>query len=99
MEAIEVKDAKSLARCSGLVLSGGESTAMGILAQQNGGEMIDALREWVAVRPTWGVCAGLILLASKVKGQKSGGQALLGGLGITVSRNMYGSQLAGFETD
>jgi 5'-phosphate synthase pdxT subunit len=97
IEAIEVKNAENLARCSGLVIPGGESTAMGILAEQNNGEMMRALKQYIAKRPTWGVCAGLIMMADTVQGQKSGGQSVFGGLGVTVSRNMYGSQLASFE--
>jgi hypothetical protein len=46
------------------------------------------LREWTAAkRPTWGTCAGMILLADRALGQKEGGQALLGGVDVTVNRN------------
>ena len=40
----------------------------------------------------------MIMLADRADGQKAGGQSLLGGLDITVSRNYFGSQLASFES-
>jgi len=61
----------------------------------------------------WGTCAGLIFLAeealgeetrrrrvacSPVAGQKQGGQVLIGGLDVQVSRNFFGSQVDSFET-
>jgi 5'-phosphate synthase pdxT subunit len=59
-----------------------------------------ALREFVGTgRPVWGTCAGLIFLANKAVGQKSGGQELIGGLDCTVHRNFFGSQLQSFETE
>lgn len=59
-----------------------------------------ALREFVgAGKPVWGTCAGLIFLANKAVGQKSGGQELVGGLDCTVHRNFFGSQLQSFETE
>ncbi|GMP88999.1 hypothetical protein CsSME_00040756 [Camellia sinensis var. sinensis] len=52
-----------------------------------------ALREFVKMgRPVWGTCAGLIFLANKAVGQKTGGQELIGGLDCTVHRNFFGSQ-------
>jgi pyridoxal 5'-phosphate synthase pdxT subunit len=44
-----------------------------------------------------GTCAGLILLADKVDGQKEGGQMLVGGLNIIASRNYFGAQVKSFE--
>ncbi|KAG2499297.1 hypothetical protein HYH03_002875 [Edaphochlamys debaryana] len=51
-----------------------------------------------AGKPVWGTCAGMIFLAESAEGQKKGGQALLGGLDITVSRNFFGAQINSFET-
>lgn len=60
---------------------------------------LPALREFAASgRPVWGTCAGLIFLAERALGQKQGGQRLLGGLDVTVSRNFFGSQVDSFET-
>ena len=59
---------------------------------------LEPLRAWSQARkPYWGTCAGMIMLADRAEGQKEGGQALLGGLDVTVSRNYFGSQLASFE--
>jgi pyridoxal 5'-phosphate synthase pdxT subunit len=48
--------------------------------------------------PTWGTCAGLILLSEKTTNPKRNGQALIGGLPIRTTRNYFGSQIASFET-
>jgi pyridoxal 5'-phosphate synthase pdxT subunit len=48
--------------------------------------------------PTWGTCAGLILLSEKTTNPKKNGQALIGGLPIRTTRNYFGSQIASFET-
>ncbi|MEZ4636660.1 MAG: hypothetical protein R2856_17145 [Caldilineaceae bacterium] len=62
--------------------------------------MIEPLRNWVhGGKPTWGTCAGMILLAERATGQKQGGQALIGGLHATVNRNYFGRQVDGFEAD
>ena len=50
-------------------------------------------------RPTWGTCAGLILLAESANRTKKGGQELIGGLDVRVSRNFFGRQTESFETD
>ncbi|MCD7457414.1 hypothetical protein HAX54_035037 [Datura stramonium] len=43
--------------------------------------------------------SGLIFLANKATGQKTGGQELIGGLDCTVHRNFFGSQIQSFETE
>ena len=56
------------------------------------------MRDWVkAQKPTFGTCAGLIMLADRVTHQRKGGQDLIGGLDVTVDRNHFGSQLESFE--
>lgn len=96
--AIEVRKPAQLDGLDGLVIPGGESTSMGLIAERWG--LVDPLRAWVgAGRPTWGTCAGMILLADRAAGQKQGGQTLLGGLNVTVSRNHFGRQIHSFETD
>lgn len=74
----------------GLILPGGESTSMRRLAGLNG--LDRALREFGRVRPVWGVCAGLILLASRVEGE----EAFLGLMDMAVARNAYGRQRDSF---
>ncbi|CAI7835764.1 unnamed protein product [Closterium sp. NIES-53] len=97
IEAVEVRTDAELRSVQALIIPGGESTTMANLAQRCG--LLGALQEFAASgRPVWGTCAGLIFLANKALGQKSGGQALLGGLDCTVHRNFFGSQINSFET-
>lgn len=48
-------------------------------------------------KPTWGTCAGLILLAESANRTKKGGQDLIGGLDVRVNRNYFGRQTESFE--
>ena len=81
----------------GLILPGGESTTMGLIAQR--WHLVTPLQDWVqAGKPVWGTCAGLILLSNQAIGQKQDGQPLLGGLDVLVNRNYFGSQRDSFET-
>jgi 5'-phosphate synthase pdxT subunit len=41
----------------------------------------------------WGTCAGVVLLANSALNQAVGGQNLIGGLDVEVSRNYFGSQV------
>jgi 5'-phosphate synthase pdxT subunit len=97
-DAVEVRKPEQLTRLDGLIIPGGESTTMGLVAERWG--LVAPLRAWVrAGRPIWGTCAGMILLAERATGQKQGGQPLLGGLDVTVNRNYFGRQTASFEVD
>ena len=98
VDAVEVRLAEQLAELEGLIIPGGESTSMGLVAERWG--LVKPLQDWVhAGRPTWGTCAGMILLADDAAGQKLGGQALIGGLNVTVNRNYFGRQVDSFEAD
>jgi pyridoxal 5'-phosphate synthase pdxT subunit len=48
-------------------------------------------------KPTWGTCAGLILLAESANRTKKGGQELIGGLDVRVNRNHFGRQQESFQ--
>lgn len=50
-------------------------------------------------KPTWGTCAGLILLSDAANATKKGGQELIGGLSVRVHRNHFGRQIESFEAD
>ena len=50
-------------------------------------------------KPTWGTCAGLILLSEEASSAKKGGQELIGGLDVRVHRNHFGRQRESFVTD
>ena len=95
--AVEIKTPEDLARCSpdALILPGGESTTIGMMAQQSG--LLQPLQKWVADgKPIWGTCAGMILLCNSATGTKQGGQPLIGGLNATVKRNAFGTQADSF---
>lgn len=83
---------------AGLIIPGGESTTMAIVARDLGMESV--LRDYVnGGRPVFGTCAGLIFLSNAVssESQKLGGQALIGGLDVLVHRNFFGSQIDSAE--
>lgn len=91
----EVRAVDDLVGLDGLVLPGGESTAIGHLLRLQG--LLDPLRAALATGlPAYGSCAGLVLLADEVLDGLAG-QALLGGLDVTVRRNAFGSQVHSFE--
>jgi len=93
---LEVRTLSDLTHCDGLIIPGGESTAIALLAQREG--LLQPLRTYSAQhRPLFGTCAGLILLSDSVLGQKRGGQELIGGLDVTTQRNHYGTQLGSFR--
>lgn len=95
-----VKSTQQAENVHGLIVPGGESTAIGRLAENKA--VLHTLQNRVEKGlPTFGTCAGLIMLANKaydriVEGTK---QSLLGGLDITVERNAFGRQRESFEAD
>ncbi|HTW14192.1 MAG TPA: pyridoxal 5'-phosphate synthase glutaminase subunit PdxT [Nocardioides sp.] len=95
VQAIAVRRPGELDACDGLVIPGGESTTMAKLARIF--ELLDPLRKRVeAGMPTFGTCAGMILLADRVLDGTSD-QETVGGLDITVRRNAFGRQVDSFE--
>lgn len=88
-----VKTTADLSVCDALIIPGGESTTMALLARLNG--LLEPLREFAKQegKPIWGTCAGAILLANEVVATKKGGQELIGGVDIRVERNGWGSQV------
>ena len=81
----------------GLVIPGGESTVMGKLMVTYG--LDRPLRELLAAGvPTWGTCAGLILLSRETDNALAG-QPLLAAMDIRTKRNAFGPQRASFEAD
>lgn len=97
VKGVQIRKPEQLQNVSSLIIPGGESTTMAKLAEYH--NLFPALREFVKMgKPVWGTCAGLIFLANKAIGQKTGGQELIGGLDCTVHRNFFGSQIQSFET-
>ena len=87
-EPVLVRRAKQLAEIDGLVIPGGESTTFLKFLERGG--FLGALQEFVRSKPTFGTCAGCILLAKEVRNPA---QASLGVLDATVERNAYGRQI------
>jgi 5'-phosphate synthase pdxT subunit len=50
-------------------------------------------------KPTWGTCAGLILLSESANRTKTGGQELIGGLDVLINRNHFGRQVESFSAE
>ena len=82
-----VRKPEQLALLDGLVIPGGESTTF--LKHLERAGFFDALADFVRVKPTFGTCAGVILLAKTVL---SPAQKSLEVLDITIERNAYGRQ-------
>ena len=94
---IEVRTVAQLNSCAALILPGGESTTISLVAARSG--ILEPLRDFVKVerKPTWGTCAGLILLAESANRTKHTGQELIGGLDVRVNRNHFGRQVESLE--
>ncbi len=86
-EVILVRKPEQLDELDGLVIPGGES---GTFLKLLGEDGLAKLKDFVRLKPTFGTCAGCILLASDVENPKQVG---LGALDITVRRNAYGRQI------
>jgi len=97
VEAIPVKHLSEVEAIDALVLPGGESTTIAKLARTFG--LFDRISERIhGGMPTYGSCAGMILLADRIEGAAAG-QESFGGLDITVRRNAFGRQVDSFESD
>lgn len=83
-----VRTAAELAQVDGLIIPGGESTTFLKLLEREG--LFAPLEKFVRTRPTFGTCAGCILLAKRVTHPE---QDSLGVLDATVERNAYGRQI------
>jgi 5'-phosphate synthase pdxT subunit len=86
-EVILVKKPEQLDEIDGLVIPGGES---GTFLKLLGEAGFDKLKQFVTSKPTFGTCAGAILLAGEVENPK---QAGLGAIDIGIRRNAYGRQV------
>jgi 5'-phosphate synthase pdxT subunit len=95
--ALPVRRPAELDRCDALVIPGGESTTMAKLARTF--ELFEPLQKRIQQgMPTFGTCAGMIMLADRVE-DGAAGQETLGGLDVTVRRNAFGRQVDSFETE
>jgi 5'-phosphate synthase pdxT subunit len=93
-ETVEVRLPEQLEGLDGLIIPGGESTAIGKLAVKYG--LQEAIRQFVQQgKPVYGTCAGMILISKDVGRD----QPLLGLMDVQVERNAFGRQIDSFETD
>lgn len=96
-QGVPVRRPAELDAVDAIVLPGGESTTMSRLLGTF--ELLEPLRARIAAgMPTYGSCAGMILLAREVLDGRPD-QQQLGGLDVVVRRNAFGRQVDSFETD
>ena len=86
-EVVLVKKPEQLDDIDGLVIPGGES---GTFLKLLGDAGFEKLKQFVHTKPTFGTCAGAILLATEVENPAQKG---LGALDIRIRRNAYGRQI------
>jgi 5'-phosphate synthase pdxT subunit len=87
-EPVLIRKPEELATIDGLIIPGGESTTFLKFLERDG--FLASLRTFVQTKPTFGTCAGCILLATEVTHPP---QESLGVLNATVERNAYGRQI------
>ena len=86
-EVLLVKKPEQLDHIDGLIIPGGESGTFLKLLGEGG---FEKLKQFVQSKPTFGTCAGAILLANEVENPSQSG---LGALNIRIRRNAYGRQI------
>jgi 5'-phosphate synthase pdxT subunit len=86
-DVVLVKKPEQLDSIDGLVIPGGESSTFLKLLGETG---FQKLKEFVRLKPTFGTCAGAILLARDIENPKQVG---LGAIDIAIRRNAYGRQV------
>jgi 5'-phosphate synthase pdxT subunit len=99
-EPVLVRQPKDLTQIDGLIIPGGESTAICMLLERSG--FFDNLRARAMEGfPIFGTCAGLIILARKIDDPPGGDHGVhpIGILNVIVRRNAFGRQLNSFEDD
>lgn len=94
---VAVRRPAELDGLDGLIIPGGESTTISKLARHF--DLLEPLRAAVADGlPTFGTCAGMILLADRIE-DGTADQETIGGLDVVVRRNAFGRQVDSFEAD
>ncbi len=92
-----VRRPEELTGLAGIVLPGGESTAIAKLAAAF--DLLEPLRAAISGGlPAYGSCAGMILLADRIVDAPAG-QQTIGGIDMMVRRNAFGRQVDSFEGD
>lgn len=92
LKAIKVIDHESLSAAARLILPGGESSTMLHLLEKT--DLTEKIINYSKQNPTWGICAGAILLAKEVTNPT---QRSFKAIDIRAERNSYGSQANSFK--
>ncbi|MEY2826990.1 MAG: hypothetical protein RLZZ183_109 [Actinomycetota bacterium] len=93
----KVRTVEELETVNALVIPGGESTTISMLAKRVG--LMNPLKQFVEdKKAVYGSCAGMIMLADEILDGRND-QETIGGIDITVRRNAFGRQVDSFETD
>jgi 5'-phosphate synthase pdxT subunit len=97
VQSQEVRRISELESVDALIIPGGESTTIVSLSKTFG--LFEPIKNRIAKGlPTYGSCAGMIMLADHIVAAKEG-QETFGGIDITVRRNAFGRQVDSFESD
>ena len=97
IETREIRDPQSLDDINGLVIPGGESTAISMLLESN--KLRGPLERRISDGlPVFGTCAGMIMLSAKIIDGRED-QVSLRAIDIAVRRNAFGRQVDSFETE
>ena len=95
-----VRTAAEIQELDGLVIPGGESTAIGRMSSAH--DILGTIRDRIGSgMPVLGICAGMILLSERITDRVTGdcSQPSLGSLKVTVQRNSFGRQQDSFEAE
>ncbi len=90
-----VRTVQDLEQCTHLIIPGGESTTISLLLASTGLDAAITDRCRASTLSVMGICAGAILVATKITGKNP--PASLGLIDITIDRNAYGNQLESFD--
>ena len=97
VKTVEVRTPEQLASVDALLMPGGESSTMSQLLESSG--LFDPIAARIAEgMPTFGTCAGMILLSSEILDGRSD-QRSFNAIDISVRRNAFGRQVDSFESD
>ncbi len=92
----EVRYSNDFDSLDGLIIPGGESTAISNLIVQQG--LYEVIEKFVNTKPVYGTCAGLILLSSRIMDSNNFKKNinLFKVLDIEIERNGWGRQIDSF---
>lgn len=97
VRAVPVRYAEEIKKLDGLVIPGGESTAVAKLTDEGSAPVFTAIKERIAASmPVYGTCMGSIFLAREIAGSTQGRLAVMD---IKIKRNAFGPQKRSFEAD